>query len=355
MTEERRSIEVGTRRVGAGAPPFLIAEVGQAHDGSLAAAHAYVDAAAQARADAVKFQVHLADAESTLDEPFRVQRSGADATRLDYWRRMQFSLEEWVELADHARSSELAFIVSGFSVAAVTLLSSSGVDAWKVGSGEFASTELFEAMAGTGRPVLLSTGMSTYAEIVAAISAFEQLGVELGVLQCTSDYPAPPERVGLNNLDLLRERTTWPVGLSDHSGSIWPSIVAAARGADIVEVHVVLDKGHPGPDTPASLTVDELTMVADAFRTISVLDEHPTDKDEVARDLAHMRETFGKSVATTRPLPSGHVLAAGDLTVKKPGTGIPRERLQDLVGRRLGRSVEPDRLLRWDDLEGEAG
>ena len=143
-------IEIAGRQVGGGEPALLIAEIAQAHDGSLGLAHAFIDAAATAGADAVKFQTHIAAAESTLDEPFRVRFSKQDATRYEYWQRMQFTPEQWAGLADHARERKLIFLSSAFSVDAVELLQRLKVPAWKIASGELASRTMLAAMVAAG-------------------------------------------------------------------------------------------------------------------------------------------------------------------------------------------------------------
>lgn len=342
---------IADREIGGGRPAFVIAEVGQAHDGSLGAAHAYIDAVADAGVDAIKFQTHIAAAESTLDEPFRVRFSRQDETRYAYWRRMEFTEEQWAGLAEHCRARGLVFLSSAFSVAAVELLARLGMPAWKIGSGEYRSDSLIEAMLAAGGPILLSSGMSRLEEIGEAVEGIRGRGGEVAVFQCTSRYPTPLEAVGLNLLPLLRERFRCPVGLSDHSGLPYPALAAFARGVELFEAHVIFDKRMFGPDTPASLTVEqfaELIRARDAFAT---LDAHPVDKDAMAEELAEMRRIFTKSVAVTAPLPAGHRLAAADLTVKKPGSGIPAAELESLVGRRLAQAVAPERLLTWNDIE----
>lgn len=347
---KRGSITIADRTVGPGQPGYLIAEIGQAHDGSLGTAHAYIDAAAECGVDAVKFQTHIADAESTVDEPFRVRFGSQDSTRLDYWRRMEFPRQAWHELAAHARERGLTFLSSAFSVAAVELLREVGMAAWKVGSGETRSRDLLEAMRATGVPILLSTGMSTLAEIDEQVERLGADGYPLAILQCTSRYPTPPERVGLNVLDRYRERYPIPVGLSDHSGTPWPAVAALARGADLVELHLVLSRGCFGPDVSASLTPEEMHRVVEARDAIQAMLTNPVDKDAEASALAHMRATFGKSLALREDRPAGHRITTDDLTAKKPGDGIEPERATEFVGRRLGKAVPRCRLLREDDF-----
>ena len=330
----------------------IIAEVAQAHDGSLGGAHAFIDAVAKAGADVVKFQTHIAAAESTPHEPWRVRFSPKDETRYEYWKRMEFTEEEWLGLRKHALKAGVDFLSSPFSVEALELLERIGVMGWKVASGEVANLPILNRMAATGMPVLLSTGMSPLAEIDQAVALLREREVaEITVMQCTSAYPTPPERLGLNLLPFFRERYACPVGLSDHSGTVWPSLAAVTLGADVVEVHVTFSRDAYGPDVPASVTLGELKLLVEGVRYLERARAHPVDKDAAAEELAPMRRLFTKSVVARRPLAAGTVLSQADLAAKKPGTGVPAERLESLVGRRLARDVPADAPLAEDDLE----
>ncbi|MDP7164986.1 MAG: N-acetylneuraminate synthase family protein [Alphaproteobacteria bacterium] len=344
-------IDIAGRAVGPGQPAFVIAEVAQSHDGSLGMAHAFIDTAAESGADAIKFQTHIAAAESTFDEEFRVKFSRQDESRFDYWRRMEFSPAQWAGLARHAAEQGIVFLSSAFSVAAVELLRELGLAAWKVGSGEYRSEDLWQAMAVSGAPILLSTGMSEWREIEAAVERVGELGVPLALFQCTSRYPTALAEVGLNVIDELR-CFGCPVGLSDHSGSVHPSLAALARGADLIEVHLTLDRRLFGPDVPVSLTPPELSLICEARDALVTMEKNPVDKDAMAAELAEMRGLFSKSLAPVRPLSAGTRLSADMLTAKKPGTGIPAAELDDVVGRRLTIDVGPERLLRREDLDG---
>jgi len=339
----------GPRAAGGGC--VVIGEVAQAHDGSLGMAHAFIDAIADAGADAVKFQTHIAAAESTPAEPWRVRFSPQDATRYDYWKRMEFSEEGWRGLRAHADDRGLWFLSSPFSRAAVDLLDRVGVAAWKVASGETGSGELLETILATGRPVILSTGMSGWPEIDAAVAKVRGRGVPLALLQCTSAYPCPPEKIGLNVLELYRQRYGVPAGLSDHSGKIFPGLAAATLGADVVEVHVAFSRRMFGPDVPVSLVPEELALLVEGIRFIETMRAHPVDKDAAAREAAPLRGLFTKSVVAGRDLPAGTILTREVLAVKKPGSGIPAARLPELVGARLVRDVRADELLAPADLE----
>lgn len=330
---------------------IIVAEVAQAHDGSLGMAHAFIDAIANAGADAVKFQTHIAAAESTPGEPWRVKFSVQDATRYDYWKRMEFTEEQWHGLKRHAEERGLLFLSSPFSVEAVELLSRVGVAAWKVASGEVSNTPMFECMVATGLPILLSTGMSPLSEIDAAVERVKAQGLPLVVLQCTTAYPCPPEKVGLNLIPFFRERYGCAVGLSDHSGTIYPGLAAVTLGIEVLEVHVTLSREMFGPDVPASITTAELRQLVEGVRFIEKMKANPVDKDAIAQEMAPLRNLFTKSVVARVDLPAGTVLREEHLTVKKPGTGIPASRLSKLIGRRLRRAVRADESLREEDLE----
>lgn len=330
---------------------LIIAEVAQAHDGSLGLAHAFVDAIAEAGADAVKFQTHIAEAESTLTEPWRVRFSTQDANRYEYWVRTQFSEEQWKGLRDHANARGLAFLSSPFSLDAVDTLERIGVAGWKIPSGEVGSLDLVERVAASGLPILLSTGMSPLSEIDKAVSCVQSFGAVLAVLQCTSIYPTPMDKVGLNMIRGLRERYGTPVGLSDHSGTIFPALASVTLGAEVVELHVTLSREMFGPDVTSSVTTREFKKMVDGIRKIETMLSHPVDKDAAAGELTQVRALFTKGVVARIDLPSGTVLARDHLATKKAGGGIPAKRIPELVGRRLMTSLRRDDILTEDVLD----
>jgi N-acetylneuraminate synthase len=334
-----------------GAACSIVAEVSQAHDGSLGMAHAFIDAAAAAGADAIKFQTHIASAESTPAEPWRASFSAQDATRIDYWRRMEFRPEQWQGLREHADRRGLHFLSSPFSLEAVELLERVGVAAWKIASGEINNFALLDAAAATGRPVLLSTGMSPLAEVDAAVERVRGRSVPLAVLQCNSLYPCPPELVGLNVIPEFRARYGCAVGLSDHSATIYAGLAAAALGIEVLEVHITLSREMFGPDVIASVTTGELRQLVEGVRFIETMRAHPADKTRPPEAAAALRAIFMKSVVAARDLPAGAVLGEADLGAKKPGSGIPARELPSLIGRRLRRAVARDALLSKEDLE----
>jgi len=341
---------IGTRQVGLGAPCFVIGEVAQSHEGSLGQAHAFIEAIAKAGADAVKFQTHIAAAESTPAEPWRVKFSAQDANRYTYWKRMEFSEEQWQGLKRHADECGLIFLSSPFSIEAIELLARVGVPAWKVPSGELSNGALLERIADTRLPAFLSTGISPWSEIDAAIQRFLARDVSCVLLQCTSMYPCPPEKMGLNLLSELRNRYGCVVGLSDHSGAIYPGLAAVTLGASVLEVHVALSRDMFGPDVSSSLTTAELKQLIEGVRCIEAMQAHPVDKDTLSRELLPLRSVFTRSVVAKESLPAGTVLSEHHLALKKPGTGVPASELPVLIGRQLRRNVQADDAIRLEDL-----
>ena len=350
MRQASKQFNIAGREVGGANPALIVAEVAQAHDGSLGLAHAFIDAVADAGGDAIKFQMHIADAESTRDEPWRTRFSRQDKTRYDYWRRMEFDAEQWQGLRDHAAERNLLFVCSPFSRLAVERMVTIGADVLKIASGEV--FDLASLLPDDVRlPTIISTGMSGWRDIDKSVDVARSLDLDFVLLQCTTQYPTPLDKVGLNVIEDMRERYGCPVGLSDHSGTVFPSLATLARGFDMLEVHVTLDRRMFGPDVSSSLTCEELTHLCRARDAFHAMDVAPVDKDASATEFQGLRDIFSKSVSLTRAMEEGEILDRDCLALKKPGTGIPGAELDNLVGRRLRRAVLPDCLLQWSDLE----
>ncbi len=345
--------EIARHQIGGNNPCLIIGEVAQAHDGSLGLAHAFIDVIADAGADAVKFQTHIAHAESSPQEPFRVKFSYQDKTRYEYWERMEFSLEQWQGLADHTHQRGLLFLSSPFSEEAVDLLNHIGMPAWKIASGEVSNPILLEKMFATGKPILLSTGMSSLAEVDRVVNIIREKKLPFAVLQCTSKYPSKPEDLGLNVISTYKERYGVPVGFSDHSGKVFSGLAAVTLGAAILEVHVTMSREMFGPDVPVSLTPSELKELVDGTRFIEQALHHPINKDEFVEGMQTMRTTFGRSLVALHDLKAGQILQRKDLTARKPGTGIPAERLEEVVGKILIRDISANEFLKTSDLKND--
>lgn len=332
---------------------YIIAEISQNHDGSLGQAHAFIDAVAETGADAIKFQTHIAEEESTPDEPFRVNFSYCDKTRYDYWKRMEFTYEQWQVLYDHAVERGLDFLSSPFSVVALEMLDKIGVPAWKFGSGEVFNDILLKRAIDTGKPIILSTGLSTLQEIDTQVKMVQEAGNPLLLMECTTAYPSMPEQIPIQRISSYLERYHCPIGISDHSATIYPSLAAATLGARAFEVHVTMSRKMFGPDVKASVTMEELKQIVDGTAFVSKMLEAREDKSELSNGTKALRTMFSKSIYAKRDLRMGDVLDVADLGIKKPFSvdGIAVEDYNKILGKRLSVNIMKDTVIRWENIE----
>jgi sialic acid synthase SpsE len=338
-------MDIAGRIVGDGAPSLVIAEIGNNHDGSLRQAERLIDAAAEAGADAVKFQTHIAEAEMLPSTPTPPH---FDEPRFSFTQRMELSLDDHVRLKGLAEERGLLFFSSPFSVEAVELLEQVEAPLYKIASGEVSNPPLLEAVAATGKPVLLSTGMSGLDDVETALGTLRAGGCEVVVMQCTSTYPCPPESVNLRAMTAMGERFGCLVGLSDHTPGVWTAVAAVALGAVAVEKHFTLSKRLYGPDHHASLEPDELRLLVEGAREV----EAALGSGLKERDPGHdaVRATFEKSVVARIAIPEGTRIEREMLTTKRPGTGIAAVRLAEVVGRVAARPLAADALVEEADL-----
>lgn len=329
---------------------WIIAEIGSVHDGSFGNALKLIEAAAAAGANCVKFQTHIASAETLREAPS--PRYFSSENRYDYFERTGFDRDQWRKIAEKAREVGVTFVSSPFSNEAVDLLAEIEVDGFKIASGEVTNLPMLEKIATVGRPVLLSSGMSTWDELARAREALS--GVEqLGIFQCTSAYPCPPELVGLNNLDEIRQRFPGVgVGLSDHTLGFAAAISAAARGANIIEKHFTFSRLMYGSDAMNSMEPGEFKRFCDELRDAWAMAASEVDKDHFAREqMGSMKHTFEKSIVAACALAKGSTLGEGDLAYKKPGGGISASDWKGVIGKVLRRDKAADTMLSWEDFE----
>ena len=324
---------------------LVIAEIGNNHDGSVHQAERLIDAAAEAGADAVKFQTHIAEAEMHPSTPTPPH---FDEPRWEFTKRMELSADDHRRLQAYAGERGLLFFSSPFSVEAVELLEEIGNPLYKIASGEVTNPPLLEAVAATGKPMLLSTGMSGIDDVERAFRTLRAGGGEVLVLQCTSSYPAPPEKVNLRAMVAMGEHFGVPYGLSDHTPDVYTSIAAAALGASAIEKHFTLSKRLYGPDHHASLVPEELARLVEGVRQVELALGSAEKERDPALDPA--RATFEKSVVSRVPIPAGSEISVEMLTTKRPGSGIPATRLAEVVGRTAARDIEQNSLLETADL-----
>jgi N,N'-diacetyllegionaminate synthase len=325
---------------------LIIAEIGSVHDGSFGNALKLIEAAADCGADAVKFQTHIAEAETIRDAPSPSYFSAEP--RFDYFCRTGFPMDQWKQLAAHCKSCGVTFLSSPFSLEAVDLLEAVGVSAYKVPSGEVTNLPLLDRIATTGKPVFLSSGMSDWAELDAAVAAL-RTGGPVTVLQCTSAYPCPDERVGLNVLSQMSQRWGLPVGFSDHTMGLAAGVAAAALGASVIEKHFTFSRLMYGSDAAFATEPADFRLFCASVKAVARMRAHSVDKDDLS-PYRDMKRVFEKSIVTARAIERGTVLQRSDLAFKKPGDGMPAANWRTVVGRRALRNLASDHMLANSDL-----
>ena len=329
---------------------YIIAEIGQAHDGSLGILHSYIDAISKTGVDAIKFQTHIAEAESSKFEPFRVNFSYQDKSRFDYWTRMEFDLNEWIGIKKHCDEVGLDFISSPFSQCAVDLLEKVNVTKYKIGSGEVNNFLMLEKIVKTQKEIILSSGMSSVKELSETVNFLKKKSANFSILQCTTKYPTKPTEWGLHYIEILKKNFGVPVGYSDHSGEIFSSLAAAALGAEILEFHAVFDKRMFGPDSLASLTINEITSLVKGARKITDSINSPSDKDSNVNQ--ELKQIFEKSLSVNKDMKKGRVIEFDDLEAKKPkGFGIDANKYKDVINRNINKNLKKWDFLNYDDFD----
>ena len=327
---------------------FIVAEVGSVHDGSFGNACKLIEAAAGCGADAVKFQTHIAEAETLVDAP--APEYFSSEPRYEYFRRTGFTTDQWRRLREVCNQNRISFISSPFSVEAVDLLEDANVDQFKVASGEVTNLPLLEAIAGIGKPVLLSSGMSSWAELDQAVEVLSSGNAEVTVLQCTSAYPCPEERVGLNVLAEMKERYGRPIGFSDHTPGNAAAVAAVTLGATVIEKHLTFSKLMYGSDARFAAEPAQFTDLVTSIRCVDRMLANEVDKDDTM-PFREMKAIFEKSVVSTVAIPRGAVITPDMISTKKPGTGMPAWRYRLVIGSVAARDIHADQLISDADLE----
>ena len=331
--------------------PFIVAEIGQAHDGSLGMVHSYIESLKNSGVDAVKFQTHIADAESSVYEPFRVEFSLQDKSRMDYWRRMEFTENQWVGIKNHCEELGLEFLSSPFSIEAVKLLEKIKVKRYKIGSGEVSNLLMLEKISNTKKPIILSSGLSNFDELDNTINFLKDKVQDLSLLQCTTKYPTMPEDWGLNIITEMINRYKIPVGYSDHSGNIFASLAAAALGAIIFEFHVVFDKRQFGPDSSSSIKIDQVKELCEGIHSIVNSLQNPINKSKSGDEFI-IKKIFEKSLAVNKDLKKGHVIKFSDLESKKPAEkGIPASKFKNIIGKSINKNLNRWEFINYNDIK----
>ena len=331
---------------------FIIAEVGLAHEGSLGIAKSFVDKISEAKADAVKFQIHDHKSESSIYEKFKKKFSFQDKNRTEYWKRTQFNEKEWHHLIKYTKSKKLKFIISPFSIESFEKLKKFNVDAWKIASGEFTNLPLIKHIQNNSKkPIILSTGLTYEKEIKIILERLKKIKKRVTLLQCTSIYPTPIEKVGHNLLDHLRKKFKIPVGISDHSGNKSSILAGIAYGADMIETHLTFDKKFFGPDTSSSITFDELSEITKFNREFYVIKKGKIRKDKLSPQQKTMRKFFCKSIMIKNNLKKNQKISIKDLKFVKPMLGISALDSDKILKKKLTKDLKKGTFIKWSDLK----
>jgi N,N'-diacetyllegionaminate synthase len=344
------NFSIAGRRIGPGAPCFVIAEAGVNHNGDLERALRLVDVAAEAGADAVKFQTFKADrlvTRKAAKADYQIRQTGAAESQFDMLRRLELSEENHRRLQTHAAARGVLFMSTPFDEESADLLEHLNVAVFKLPSGEITNLPLLQHVARKGKPMVVSTGMASLGEVEAAVQTIEETGNDQFVLlHCVSQYPADPADVNLRAMQTLALAFAKPVGYSDHTLGNEIALAAVVLGACVIEKHYTLDRGLPGPDHAASSEPGELTALIKGIRKIeSALGQ---GRKQAAASEASTAAVARKSLVASRDIPAGAILTMDLIAIKRPGTGLPPALRPALIGRTARKNIPADTLLTMD-------
>ena len=345
-----RAINVAGREIGPGHPCFIIAEAGVNHNGDIAMARQLVNAAAAARADAVKFQTFKAERLATLDAPkadYQRETTGASEGQYEMLRRLELSLEMHQELMDYCKERSILFMSSPFDESSADMLASLGVAVLKVPSGEITNLPYLSHLSAKGLPMIVSTGMAHLGEVEEAVDTIEKAGnQDFVLLHCVSNYPASPSDVNLRAMGTMAAAFGVPVGYSDHTLGIEVALAAVSLGACVIEKHMTLDRGLPGPDHTASLEPEDFKAMVASTRTIERA--LGTGRKVPAASEASSAAAARKSLVAAREIPAGTSLTEDLIAIMRPGTGLPPAMRSYLIGRSVRVPVRAGELITLD-------
>jgi len=329
--------------------PLIIGEVGQSHLGKIENVFKIIDLVSKTGVDVIKFQTHYADEESTLDEPFRKSTKSNINSRIEYWRKMEFSKKEWAKIKKYCEKKGLIFLSSPFSLKAINVLRKIGVKFWKIGSGEFFSDDLLKALDKLNQPIILSTGLCRYKDIKKQLRLFKNKR-KIVLMQCTSEYPSSIKSTGIDVIKKLKSKFNVFTGLSDHSGKISPALMALSLGAKVIEVHFKINESKDNLDKNASLNLNQLKFLCDCRDEIYTMSNHKINKNILSQEQIRNKKIFTKSIALKKDMKKNETIKKSDITFKKPGYGIKYNNVQKIIGKKLKKNTYSNRLLKWSDI-----
>jgi len=349
-----RIVRIGDRLVGGDAPVMIIAEAGVNHNGDVKLAHELIDVAAKAGADAVKFQSFITEELVTMNAAkaeYQVTTTGSPGRQYEMLKALELTAEEQASLKAHCEELGILYLCTPYETISVDMLDRLGVVAFKIASTDTTNVPFLKYVASKGRPVILSTGMSTLGEVEMAVEALRAggLGGQFILLHCVSEYPAPIQEANLRAMRALAQAFGCPVGYSDHTRGIGAAPWAVAAGACVVEKHYTLDRKMPGPDHRASLEPKELTQLVRNIREVerSLGDgiKRPTDGE--LRNKVLMQ----KSLVASREIRAGEQISPDAVTCKRPGTGLAPHYFDVIVGHKAVKAIAAGEVLTFGSID----
>ena len=341
-----RSITVAGRKVGPEAPCFIIAEACDNHLGNLEIAKEMIRQAKACGADAIKFQHHLPDEEMLRDGV--PMSANFNMPLYEFLERYALKLEQHYELKRYCEQLGIIYLCTPFSRKAAEEIQEMGVCAFKIGSGEMTDLPTLKVIARFGKPVILSTGMCDFHEIEETVNTLRPINDQLMLMNCTSEYPARHADVNLGVIRELEQRFHLVVGHSDHTPDIWTCVAAAALGAKLLEKHIILDRREPGPDQSVSIEPYELYQLVTAVRRVEQALGNRKTVHELERPI---RAWAYRSVVSLKHIDRGTPITSDMVWTKRPGTGIPAKRLDEVIGRIAKVDIPANHLVQWEELK----
>ena len=336
---------INGRTIGENSPVYIIAEGCDNHMGDLTVAKEMCLRAKLAGADCIKFQHHLPDEEMLPDVPMT---SNFDIPLYEFLKLHALTLDDHAELMAYCKEIGIQYLCTPFSLKAAQELNEIGVDAFKIGSGEMDDIPTIKAIAAMGKPMIVSAGMATMDEIRRTYDVLAESGIEFALMNCLSEYPPVYEDVNLGVVDQMTEAFPKAViGHSDHTPDLYTCFAAVARGAKILEKHVILDKRTPGPDQSVSIDFNDLFHLVDGTRKVVAA---LGSEKKVHANESGIREWAHRSVVALEPIAAGTVITQDMVWGKRPGTGIPSWRMDEVVGKIAIHDIQANTLVSWEDL-----
>lgn len=347
-------VKIGNHSVGPGHPCLVIAEAGVNHNGDMRLAHQLIDAAVIARADAVKFQSFVSEELVTSETPkaeYQKKTTSGTNSQYEMLKALELTAENQAELKEHCTEKQILYLCTPYEKSSADILEKIDIAAFKIASTDTTNIPFLKYIAGKGRPVILSTGMSSIEEVEQAYDTLNTAGLngKIIILHCTSEYPAPIEETNLRSILTMQKVFSCPVGFSDHTAGLVTSPLAVAIGACVIEKHFTLDRSMPGPDHRASLEPDEL---ADLVRNVRQVEAALGDgiKRPMPSELKN-KSRMQKSLVAIYPIRAGEIIKPESLTCKRPGIGLSPLWFDRVVGKQAAVDIPQDGILTQSSVE----